>query len=89
MLDSGLVGPVNLGNPEEHSVLELAQMVIAITRSSSKIAYKELPADDPTRRCPDISVATRDLSWQPTVELSGGLVRTTDWLRGELGSKAI
>jgi len=89
MLDSGLVGPINLGNPEEHSVLELAQMVIAIAHSSSKIAYKELPADDPTRRCPDISVATRDLRWQPRVELTEGLVRTVDWLRGELGLKPI
>ena len=89
MLDSGLVGPVNLGNPEEHSVLELAQMVIALTHSSSKIAYKELPADDPTRRCPDISIATRDLRWQPRVELTEGLVRTMDWFRDELGSKTI
>jgi UDP-glucuronate decarboxylase len=82
------VGPVNLGNPNELTVKELAEKVIKMTDSSSKIDYKELPKDDPTRRQPDISLATEKLSWGPNINLETGLEKTIlDFkIRIELGS---
>jgi UDP-glucuronate decarboxylase len=71
-------GPVNLGNPEEFSMLELATKVIELTGSSSKLVFKPLPSDDPMRRRPDISVARGELGWGPTVGLSQGLPRTIE-----------
>ena len=71
----GLTGPVNLGNPEEFTVLELAEKVIALTGSRSKIVYKPLPQDDPTQRRPDISLAKKFLSWEPKTRLEEGLKR--------------
>ncbi|MHB1853437.1 MAG: UDP-glucuronic acid decarboxylase family protein [Acidimicrobiales bacterium] len=85
LLDSDLVGPVNLGNPEEHSVLDLAEMVVELCSSSSPVAFHPLPEDDPTRRCPDISRARSELGWEPTVPLAAGLARTIEWMRAELG----
>ncbi len=76
LLDSDLTGPVNIGNPDELTVLELAHAVLALTGSSSTIAYEPLPADDPTRRRPDITVARRELGWEPVVTLEEGLRRT-------------
>ena len=69
-------GPVNLGNPSEFTILELAQKVIALTGSRSKLVYEKLPADDPTQRCPDISLAKDKLQWQPGIQLEAGLTRT-------------
>jgi len=69
-------GPLNIGNPGEFSMLELAEMVIELTNSSSRIVYKELPADDPRRRCPDISLAKSKLDWEPNVQLEEGLKKT-------------
>jgi len=74
--DDGLTGPVNLGNPGEFTILELAEKVIAKTGSRSLIVYKELPADDPVQRQPEIALARAKLGWQPTIPLDAGLDRT-------------
>jgi dTDP-glucose 4,6-dehydratase len=79
LLDSGLTGPVNIGNPAELTVLELAHAVLALTGSDSPLAYEPLPPDDPTRRRPDISVARRELGWEPVVALEEGLRRTAEF----------
>jgi UDP-glucuronate decarboxylase len=71
-----VTGPVNIGNPHEIPVSELAERIIALTSSRSRIVYKPLPEDDPTQRCPDISLARRLLQWEPTVVLDDGLSRT-------------
>ncbi len=75
------VGPVNLGNPVENTMLELAEAVLAVTGSTSKIAYEPLPQDDPKRRCPDITKAKQILGWSPQVDLRTGLQRTADYYR--------
>ena len=74
-----ITGPVNLGNPEEYTVLELAQHIIKLTNSKSTIIRKHLPKDDPERRKPDISLATNALGWSPTVQLEEGLRKTIDY----------
>jgi UDP-glucuronate decarboxylase len=76
---AALTGPVNLGNPEEVTVAELAQRVIDLTGSRSRIVHRPMPADDPTRRCPDIALARTTLGWQPCVSLDTGLKRTISW----------
>ncbi len=81
LLDSSLAGPVNIGNPDERTVLELARLVLDLTGSSSQIVFEPLPTDDPTRRCPDISLARSALGWEPRVELREGLTRTMEWFR--------
>jgi nucleoside-diphosphate-sugar epimerase len=80
LLDSSLTGPVNIGNPDERTVLELAQLVLEVSGSRSNIVYEALPTDDPTRRCPDITLATEQLGWSPTTELRDGIARTIDYL---------
>ena len=75
------VGPVNLGNPVENSMLELAEAVLKVTGSKSALKHVELPADDPKRRCPDIGRARQWLGWQPTVDLETGLRSTVDYYR--------
>jgi len=77
----GVTGPVNLGNPGEFTILELAQKVIALTRSESRIVKKKLPKDDPKQRRPDIALAKRHLSWEPTVGLDVGLKKTIAYFR--------
>ncbi|HEX9994186.1 MAG TPA: UDP-glucuronic acid decarboxylase family protein [Acidimicrobiales bacterium] len=84
LLDSDHVGPVNIGNPGEFTVEELARMVIEVTGSSSEIVHEPLPVDDPTQRRPDITLARELLGWEPTVDLREGLVRTAEWLRAVL-----
>ena len=79
LLDSDHVGPVNIGNPNEFTVLELAQRVLEVTGSSSEIVYEPLPVDDPTQRQPDISLARRVLGWEPRVPLEEGLRNTAAW----------
>jgi len=74
-------GPVNLGNPVEIPVKELAERIIKLTGSSSTLVYKPLPQDDPTQRCPDITLAKQKLGWEPTVPLETGLKRTIDYFR--------
>ena len=75
------VGPVNLGNPGEFTIRELAETIIEMTGSSSKITYKPLPSDDPTQRCPDISLAKERFGWEPTIQLREGLVKTIEYFR--------
>jgi len=79
LLDSEYVGPVNIGNPNEFTVLELARKVLEVTGSSSELVYEPLPVDDPTQRQPDISLARRALGWEPQVPLEEGLRRTAAW----------
>jgi UDP-glucuronate decarboxylase len=80
------VGPVNLGNPVENTMIELAEKVLAATGSGSQIAHKPLPADDPQRRCPDITKARRLLDWSPRVSLDDGLARTVVYYREQLAT---
>jgi UDP-glucuronate decarboxylase len=75
------IGPVNLGNPEEFTIKELAELVIEMTGSGSKLVYQPLPADDPTQRQPDISLAGEKLGWEPTVPVREGLAQTIEWFR--------
>jgi dTDP-glucose 4,6-dehydratase len=79
LLDSSLTGPVNIGNPDERSMLELAHFVLDVTGSSSEITYEPLPIDDPTRRCPDITLARTALGWEPTTGLREGIERTIEY----------
>lgn len=72
----GFTGPVNVGNPNEFTILELAQKVIKLTKSKSKIIFKPLPSDDPMQRQPDISLAKKELDWSPNIQLDEGLVKT-------------
>ncbi|MGY1737104.1 UDP-glucuronic acid decarboxylase family protein [Geodermatophilus sp. SYSU D00684] len=81
MIDSSEVGPINLGNPVEHSVVDLAALVLRITRSRSPVEYHPLPPDDPTRRRPVIARAADLLGWRPTVPVERGLSATVDWFR--------
>lgn len=74
--DEGFIGPVNLGNPGEFTILELARKIVELTRSKSRIVHEPLPADDPERRRPDISLAKEKLSWQPFITLDVGLKKT-------------
>jgi dTDP-glucose 4,6-dehydratase len=81
LLDSDLTGPVNIGNPVEFTVHELAETVLEVTGSSSEIVYEPLPVDDPTQRQPDITLARTALGWEPRVGLREGLERTAAWFR--------
>jgi UDP-glucuronate decarboxylase len=87
LMDSpvGLAGPVNLGNPGEFTMLELAEAVIGLTGSNSTLTFHPLPLDDPTQRCPDISLARAKLGWQPNVALIEGLERTVAYFSKLLG----
>ncbi|MEJ1095685.1 MULTISPECIES: UDP-glucuronic acid decarboxylase family protein [unclassified Pseudoxanthomonas] len=86
LMDSppGFTGPVNLGNPYEVTVLELAERILDITGSRSRLIRKPMPIDDPTRRCPDIGLARETLGWSPTVSLDEGLQRTVAWFEANL-----
>jgi UDP-glucuronate decarboxylase len=75
-------GPVNIGNPREFTILQLAQLVIQMTGSRSELIFKSLPTDDPRQRQPDISLARRVLGWTPTTELEAGLEKTIAYFRG-------
>ena len=90
LMESGpdFQGPVNLGNPAEVTVLELAERIIALTGSRSRLVRRPIPVDDPTRRCPDISLAKAKLGWQPRVSLEEGLSRTAAWFERRLGEVA-
>jgi UDP-glucuronate decarboxylase len=79
---SQFVGPVNIGNPNEFTMLELAQTVIELTGSRSNLVHRDLPQDDPKQRQPDIALARERLGWQPGIELRDGLVRTIEYFRG-------
>ena len=79
--DQTVTGPINLGNPTEFSMLELAEEVLRITHSKSELVFKSLPSDDPRQRQPDITQARQVLNWAPTVTLHDGLVRTVEYFR--------
>ncbi len=76
-----LIHPINLGNPGEYTIKQLAEMIVELTGSRSKLVYRPLPADDPARRCPDITLAKRHLSWEPRIPLREGLSQTIAWFR--------
>ena len=84
MMDAAIEGPVNLGNPTENTVLELAELVLRLTGSRSRLERRPLPADDPQRRRPDITLARQHLDWQPRVALEDGLRETIAYFRHEL-----
>ena len=84
-----VTGPVNIGNPDEFTILELASAVISLTGSSSKIIHKPLPQDDPRQRRPDISLADKELSWAPRVKLKDGLVQTIAYFDNLLSDQAL
>jgi UDP-glucuronate decarboxylase len=77
--DDSVTGPINFGNPVESTMRELAEVVISVTGSKSRIEFKPLPQDDPKQRCPDISRAQEILRWQPQVALTDGLRRTAEY----------
>ena len=77
--DDSVTGPVNLGNPGEFTIRELAEKIVDMTGSSSKLVYKPLPSDDPRQRQPDITLAKKTLGWEPKIKLEEGLVKTIAW----------
>ncbi len=79
-------GPVNIGNPVENTMLELAEAVIKVTGSKSKIVHHPLPQDDPKKRCPDITRARKWLNWEPQVALAEGLAKTVEWYKGKIAA---
>jgi UDP-glucuronate decarboxylase len=83
-----ITGPINVGNPNEFSITQLAELVVAKTGSSSKIDYRPLPSDDPKQRQPDIRRAQEVVNWKPTVELDQGLDQTIAYFRSTLASAA-
>ena len=88
MMDQDMtIGPINLGNPVEFTILELAEKVVKLTRSRSKFVYKPLPSDDPVRRWPDIAIAKTKFGWEPKVSLDEGLARTIEYFRETLGAR--
>jgi len=80
--DSSVKGPINLGNPNEFNLLELADSILKLTKSRSKIVFEKLPEDDPQKRKPDISLAKNLLGWQPGIQLREGLLKTIEYFRG-------
>jgi len=85
--EEGFIGPVNLGNPCETSILQFAELIIKLSNSNSKIIHKPLPSDDPCRRKPDISLAKEKLNWEPKVPVEEGLMKTIEYFDSVLKSK--
>ena len=77
----GLIGPINIGNPAEYQIIEIAETILRLVGGQSKIAFMPLPADDPRQRRPDISLARQELDWEPTVQLEDGLTETINYFR--------
>ena len=88
LLDGPVTGPVNIGNPNEFTMIELAELVIELTGSTSTLVHRELPSDDPKLRQPDISIARSVLGWEPTVQLRDGLQRTIDFFKSDVVTPA-
>ena len=86
MDQDGFVGPVNIGNPGEFTIKELAEKVVKLTGSSGKIVYKDIPPDDPKQRKPDITLAREKLGWQPRVQLEEGLQKTIEYFKKTLST---
>lgn len=78
------IGPVNLGNNSERTIIDFAKLIIELTGSKSKIVYRELPSDDPTQRQPDLSLAKEKLNWQPTTDIKVGLTKTIEYFKGKI-----
>jgi UDP-glucuronate decarboxylase len=83
--EAAVTGPVNLGNPDEITIIELAEKIIELTNSDSVIVNRPLPDDDPVQRCPDITLAKNQLDWEPGVPLEKGLARTIDYFEKIVG----
>ncbi len=83
----GFIGPVNLGNPSERTILDFAKLIIKLTNSNSKIINKPLPKDDPVRRKPDISLAKEKLNWEPKIDIEEGLLKTIKYFEKKIGVK--
>jgi nucleoside-diphosphate-sugar epimerase len=88
LLDADVTGPINIGNANEYTIKELAEMAIEVTGSSSTITYEPLPVDDPTQRQPDLTLARKHLGWEPVIQLREGLTRTAEHFRKLLGDRA-
>ena len=86
LLDSDIRSPVNIGNPKEFTIRQLAEQVLEVTGSTSEVNFLPLPVDDPTQRQPDITIARERLGWAPTVELREGLERTAEYFRRVLST---
>ena len=84
MESDDITGPINLGNPDECTIIQLAKKIIHLTKSSSQIVHKPLPEDDPVRRCPDISLMREKLGWNPEVRLEDGLLKTIEYFRKKI-----
>ena len=82
--NENFIGPVNLGNPHEFSILNFAELIIKLTNSNSKIEFKELPKDDPVQREPNITLAKEKLNWEPTVDVETGLKLTIQYFENLL-----
>src|SRR5208282_403661 len=80
--EASFTGPVNIGNPEECTMRQLAELIVKLTGSKSQLVYRSLPADDPKQRCPDVSLAAAHLKWSPRVPLEDGLMRVIDYFSG-------
>ena len=81
MSTENFIGPVNIGNPEEFTIIELAEAIIRLTNSKSKLIFNPLPEDDPMQRKPDISLAKEKLVWMPKIQLEEGLRKTIDYFK--------
>jgi UDP-glucuronate decarboxylase len=84
LMESNYHKPVNIGNPSERTVLELASLIIELTNSKSEIVYKPLPSDDPIKRRPDITLAQKLLNWEPTVDIKDGIIKTIDYSKTKI-----
>jgi UDP-glucuronate decarboxylase len=82
--DDSFIGPINIGNPDEFSIIDLAKKVTRLTGSKSRIVKRDLPMDDPRQRTPDISLAKNLLNWEPKIQLDDGLERTIDYFRNKV-----
>ena len=82
--EKGFSGPLNAGNPNEVTILELANNILSLTDSKSKLIFKELPEDDPQRRKPDITLASEKLKWEPEMDLESGLLNTITYFKNSI-----
>ena len=88
LLDGEHTGPINIGNPNEYTIKQLAEMAVEVTGSSSTVTYEPLPVDDPSQRQPDLTLATSLLGWEPVIQLREGLTRTADYFARALAAEA-
>ena len=86
--EDGFTGPVNTGNPHEFTIKQLADLVVEMVNSQSKVVYRDLPVDDPRQRKPDITLAREKLGWEPTIQLREGLTKTISYFDGLLRETA-